>query len=90
MPNTRKDDRPAEIPYDWNSSFPYVFISYSHNNTSIAEAVIQKIQQYQINFWWDDKLQGGVRWGDELMTRIEHRIGKCCQQSAYSGDAHAA
>ena len=50
---------------------PYIFISYSHNDTAKVREVLKRIDKEKFRFWYDDTMEVGEDFRIELRTRIE-------------------
>jgi len=54
--------------YDGND--PYVFVSYAHEDGHAVYDEIRTLRDAGINIWYDEGIQPGSRWTDELANRI--------------------
>ena len=54
---------------------PYLFATYSHADADAVQADVTALQARGINIWWDDRLQVGSTWLNELAERIEASAG---------------
>jgi len=50
----------------------YAFISYSHRNTKVVLEVIKKLQEANINVWFDEGITEGDDWMDHLAKKIDN------------------
>jgi len=50
---------------------PYVFIAYSHKDLSIIYPELEKLNHSGFNVWYDEGLEAGTDWSDELASRIK-------------------
>ena len=50
---------------------PYVFVSYAHEDAEIVFPEIRWLQQEEFNVWWDDGINPGSRWSDEIARSLE-------------------
>lgn len=51
---------------------PYIFISYSHNDTDAVLRVLDIMQKNRYRFWFDEGIPSGSEWADELVRRIHN------------------
>lgn len=67
-------DRYADIsqaaPPVYEGNNPYVFISYSHMDKSIAYRVISEMQALGFRVWYDQGMVGGQDWQDVVANKI--------------------
>lgn len=56
-------------PYIGND--PYLFISYSHADTEIVDRILNRINDEKYRFWYDDTMEIGEDFRNELRVRIE-------------------
>ena len=50
---------------------PYVFVSYSHSNSSAVYPELIWLKDCRFNVWYDEGIEVGTDWSDELAARIE-------------------
>jgi TolB-like protein len=50
---------------------PYVFVSYSHRDSLIVFPEIIKIKAQGFNVWYDEGIEAGTEWREELANAIE-------------------
>lgn len=50
---------------------PYIFISYSHQNSSEAEIIIQRLINDNYRVWYDEGIDPGTEWDENIATHIE-------------------
>lgn len=50
---------------------PYVFISYSHRDRLEAEGIIEQLQNEGYRIWYDDGIDPGTEWDENIATHIE-------------------
>ena len=55
--------------YDGNN--PFIFISYSHSDTARIRPILSRIAQENFRFWYDENMEAGEDFRDELRTKIE-------------------
>lgn len=48
----------------------YVFLSYAHADRAFGLSVLQRLQQAGARVWYDEGLQAGTQWDQELERRI--------------------
>lgn len=53
---------------------PYLFVSYSHRDAKIVNDVLKKIDKEKFRIWYDDTMEIGDDFREELRSKIEH----CC------------
>ena len=58
------------VSYD--GSEPYIFVSYSHVDTDEVYSFLKKIEEEKFRFWYDDTMEIGEDFREELRTRIEN------------------
>lgn len=51
---------------------PYIFISYSHADTEQVYRILKVIDKEKYRFWYDDTMEIGEDFREELRSRIEH------------------
>ena len=56
------------VPYDGEE--PFVFISYSHEDTAEVFPIIRRLQDAGYRVWFDKGIKGGVEWAKEIAKRI--------------------
>lgn len=54
---------------------PYLFISYAHQDTPFVQSLIEQLRQNDYYYWYDEGIESGRDWSDEIAERIE----KCAQ-----------
>lgn len=62
---------------------PYIFISYSHRDTDVVYPVLRLINREKYRFWFDDTMEIGEDFREELRVRIE----KCSAFILFVSDA---
>ena len=50
---------------------PYIFVSYSHNDTEDVSKVLHEIDREKYRFWYDDTMEIGEDFRKELREKIE-------------------
>ncbi len=50
---------------------PYIFISYSHADTDVVYPILKLIENEKFRFWYDDTMEIGEDFREELRSRIE-------------------
>lgn len=70
---------------------PYIFVSYSHADTEKVYQILKIIDKEKYRFWYDDTMEIGEDFREELRLRIENCtafllfISKTSMQSKYCG-----
>ena len=60
------------IKFDaYEGSEPYLFISYSHENADIVYRILNKMDEEKFRIWFDDTMEIGEDFREELRERIE-------------------
>lgn len=54
---------------------PFLFISYSHENTQGLNQILPILRRNHFRFWYDRGIRSGVEWAAE----IEHNVTNCSQ-----------
>lgn len=70
MSNTCKISNLGKISADGDFSLPYIFISYSHQDTALVAEILQMMQENHFRFWYDEGIESGSQWDDVLYERI--------------------
>ena len=63
-----KDDKKSLEPYDGNE--PYVFISYSHEDSNKVFDILGKLQSAGLRFWYDAGTKKGSEWQECIAEHI--------------------
>jgi len=50
---------------------PYVFVSYSHADSSQIYEELNWLQEQRFNLWYDEGIEAGTQWREELALAIE-------------------
>jgi hypothetical protein len=50
---------------------PYIFVSYSHVNTDAVYKILNRLDKERFRLWYDDTMEIGEDFREELKTRIE-------------------
>ena len=66
----RKEQDVTVKPYDGKD--PFIFISYSHQDTARVLPIIRRMQQDGYNVWYDEGIDPGTEWDNFIASRIEH------------------
>ena len=61
----------------------YVFVSYSHKDSSEVLELISMLQERGYNVWFDEGIDAGVEWGNDI---AEHIIGCTCFVAYITGN----
>jgi hypothetical protein len=90
MPSTKTERTKIDIrTYDGKE--PYLFISYSRSNTDIVSTILNKFDEKRFRIWYDDVMEVGADFRQELRTKIENCsafvlfISKASMKSKYVG-----
>ncbi len=51
---------------------PYLFVSYSHRDAKVVNEVLKKIDKEKFRLWYDDTMEIGDDFREELRSKIEH------------------
>ena len=51
---------------------PFLFVSYSHDDSAQVQALLQDLRQNHYRFWYDEGVKSGREWADEVGWRIAH------------------
>ena len=65
---------------------PYVFISYSHNDSGRVLPLLDAMRKCGYRFWYDADMQAGRQWTDELAASI----AKCAVFIPFVSDSYGA
>lgn len=67
-----KELKKTEVNFEaYEGPEPYLFISYSHTNMDIVYRIINKLEQEKFRIWFDDTMEVGEDFREELKTKIE-------------------
>lgn len=66
-----KDDKIARELPSYEGPDPYIFVSYSHRDTDKVFNILKIIDKEKYRFWYDDTMEIGEDFRDELRVRIE-------------------
>jgi len=50
----------------------YVFVSYSHSNSSAVYSELAWIHERGFNIWYDEGIEAGTKWREELGVAIRN------------------
>jgi len=50
---------------------PYIFVSYSHADSSQIYEELNWLQEQRFNLWYDEGIEAGTQWREELAMAIE-------------------
>ncbi len=62
-------------PTAYKGSDPYIFVSYAHHDAEAVLPIINRFQQAGVNVWFDEGINPGARWREELAAAIEKCAG---------------
>ena len=51
---------------------PFLFVSYSHDDSDEVQALLQDLSSNHYRFWYDEGVKSGREWADEVGWRIAH------------------
>lgn len=68
----------------YTGSEPFIFISYAHADRDIVFPIIELLQNNGYHVWYDEGLQYGNDWRDELEERI-----RCCHSFIFMQSARS-
>ena len=49
---------------------PYIFLNYSHRDKELANYVVDYLQEYNFNVWYDEGILSGTRWEEVIANKI--------------------
>jgi len=53
-------------------SDPYMFISYSHMDSSLVYPIIGQFHKYEYNIWYDEGIEPGIEWPEEIANALNN------------------
>lgn len=59
------------VPYRGYDA-PYIFVSYAHKDGNKASEVIEKLQMEQYRVWYDEGIDPGTEWDENIAEHIEN------------------
>ena len=62
-------DRPFPA---YNGDEPYVFVSYSHSNSSAVYPELAWLKESEFNIWYDEGIEAGTEWREEIGKAIKN------------------
>ena len=51
---------------------PFLFVSYSHDDSAEVQSLLQDLDRNHYRFWYDEGVKSGKEWADEVGWRIAH------------------
>lgn len=57
-------------PRAYDGDEKYVFISYSHDSKREVYKILHRLNNAGVHFWYDDSLEHGVNWKDNVKEKI--------------------
>ena len=85
--------------YPYKGQAPYIFISYSHKNIAYAIQIISHLQNEGYRVWYDEGIDPGTEWDENIATHIEKcyvfialfsndyiNFSNCKDELSYAGD----
>ncbi|NMC29914.1 MAG: TIR domain-containing protein [Pelolinea sp.] len=65
--NPHANQRNIKLPFAaYKGSEPYLFISYSHKDTTEVFSIIGKFHDQEYNVWYDEGIEPGIEWPEEI------------------------
>lgn len=55
-----------------DESKPYIFVSYSHNDSDEVHGIITKMYEEGYNIWFDEGIDPGTEWADYIASHIKN------------------
>lgn len=63
----------GRMPYPaYRGNEPYIFISYSHNDSELVFAEIKRLNELGYHVWYDEGISPGNEWTEEIASALEH------------------
>lgn len=51
---------------------PYIFVSYAHADSDVVYPLLVALNERGVRIWYDEGIEPGSKWREELATAIEH------------------
>ena len=65
-------DKLSELPFvPYEGPEPYIFVSYAHANKDKVYPIIERLDKMGYRLWYDEGIQPGKEWGDEVQRHLE-------------------
>jgi len=62
----------SELPFvPYEGPEPYIFVSYAHKNKDKVYPIIKRLHEMGYRLWYDEGIQPGKEWGDEVQRHLE-------------------
>jgi hypothetical protein len=69
--NTKNDAKTKQYVPSYKGNDPYIFISYSHKDSDAILSVISELNSLGYNIWYDEGIDPGNEWPDEIANALE-------------------
>jgi uncharacterized protein YrzB (UPF0473 family) len=66
------DNSSSTAPLPYTGEAPYIFISYSHKDDEQVWKIIKRLQNDGYRVWYDEGIDPGSEWDDNIATHIEN------------------
>lgn len=66
------DGHAPAVPVPYTGAEPYIFISYSHRDSKEVWKIIARLQADGYRVWYDEGIDPGSEWDDNIATHIEN------------------
>ncbi|NNE41893.1 MAG: TIR domain-containing protein, partial [Marinicaulis sp.] len=63
------EKRPFEA---YRGDDPYIFVSYAHADSETVYPLLISLRERGVNIWYDEGIEPGSKWREELSSAIEH------------------
>ena len=63
------EERPFEA---YRGDDPYIFVSYAHADSEAVYPLLIALRERGVNIWYDEGIEPGSKWREELSSAIEH------------------
>lgn len=70
QPGSSNKERDKDVPSNYQNLRPYVFVSYSHNDSNSVFGILTEMSKLGLNYWYDKELKIGSEWTEELGEKI--------------------
>lgn len=70
VPQESNTPTKKKLPKPYRGTEPYIFISYAHKNSSEVVQVIESLQNCGYHVWYDEGIDPGTEWPDEIAKKI--------------------
>ena len=55
----------------YDGTLPYIFVSYAHKNSAMAQKIIDGLNRAGYRIWYDAGIEAGSEWPDYLAEKLE-------------------